>query len=326
LSSKGIFSISLDFELNWGCFESKLLDDSGKLYFKNTRNSIPKLLALFTEFKVEVTWAIVGMLFNENKEEWTSNIPSSIPNYSNPKRSSYEWVKSQKNSDQIGECLFAPALIELIQSTPGMEVGTHTYSHFYCKEQGQTIEDFKADLEKAIEVARKKNIQLTSLVFPRNQFNSEYLSVCSDLGIHIVRSNPSPWYWNSNKPESLLKKIFRTGDSWLPLNRNTVVELHSLQLKDQSLLLPASRLYRPWTKNALLNKLKMIRIKNEMTSAAKNKAYYHLWWHPHNFGNHPDECLEELKIILKHYNYLNKKFGFTSLNMRSTANYLKTPE
>ena len=92
------------------------------------------------------------------------------------------------------------------------------------------------------------------------------------------------------------------------------------------MLLPASRLYRPWTKNALLNKLKMLRIKNEMTSAAKNKAYYHLWWHPHNFGNHPDECLEELKSILKHYNYLNEKFGLTSLNMRSTANYLKTPE
>jgi peptidoglycan/xylan/chitin deacetylase (PgdA/CDA1 family) len=325
LATKGIFSISLDFELNWGCFESKLLDDSGKLYFTNTRNSIPTVLALFAEYKVEATWAIVGMLFNQNEDEWKSNFPTSIPIYANPKRSSYEWVKVQTLNAEIEHCLFAPALIELIQSTPGMEVGTHTYSHFYCKEQGQTIEDFKADLEKVIELARKNNIELSSLVFPRNQFNSDYLSVCNDLGINIVRSNPTPWYWDSNKPESLLKKVFRTGDSWLPLNRNSVVKQDSLILENQPLLLPASRLYRPWTKNALLNKLKMIRIKNEMTSAAKNKGYYHLWWHPHNFGNHPDECLEELKTILKHYNYLNEKFGMISLNMRSTANYLKTP-
>jgi hypothetical protein len=89
------------------------------------------------------------------------------------------------------------------------------------------------------------------------------------------------------------------------------------------MLLPASRLYKPWTKYEWLNKLKMKRIISEMTSAAKKHSYYHLWWHPHNFGYHPTECLQELAIILKHYQKLNKKFGFTSLNMSNTQQYLK---
>ena len=323
MSSHGIFSISLDFELNWGCFESKVLDDSGKLYFTNTRDSIPKVLSLFSDYKIEATWVAVGMLYNNSTEEWHSNIPSQIPTYQHSARSSYEWFNKQSLDAEVEKCLFAPSLIKLIQSTPGMEIGTHTYSHYYCKEGGQTIDQFKADLQKAIEIANAQNIEISSLVFPRNQFNENYLTVCAELGINAVRSNPSPWFWDANKPESLFKKIFRTGDAWLPLNTKSVVDIKSIDANATVMLLPASRLYKPWTKYEWLNKLKMKRIINEMTSAAKNHAYYHLWWHPHNFGYHPAECLQELTIILKHYQQLNKKFGFTSLNMSNTQQYLK---
>jgi hypothetical protein len=48
---------------------------------------------------------------------------------------------------------------------------------------------------------------------------------------------------------------------------------------------------------------------------AKKKAYYHLWWHPHNFGNNPRECLNELKQIVQHYHLLNKKYGMKSMTM-----------
>jgi hypothetical protein len=41
----------------------------------------------------------------------------------------------------------------------------------------------------------------------------------------------------------------------------------------------------------------MKRIFNEMTAAAKQGGYYHIWWHPHNLGNNPNECLLEIKQI-----------------------------
>lgn len=49
--------------------------------------------------------------------------------------------------------------------------------------------------------------------------------------------------------------------------------------------IPASRFFRPFKNNEkIIQRLKLNRIKNEMTFAAKKGRNYHLWWHPHNFG------------------------------------------
>ena len=49
-------------------------------------------------------------------------------------------------SKETEELCFAPDLIRRIKETPGQEIGTHTYSHYYCLEPGQGIESFNADL------------------------------------------------------------------------------------------------------------------------------------------------------------------------------------
>jgi len=96
--------------------------------------------------------------------------------------------------------------------------------------------------------------------------------------------------------------------------------LKDINTKELPLQLPASRLYRPWRpKFRIQNQFKINRILNEMTAAAKKGAYYHIWWHPHNFGNHPQECLNELKIIIAHFKKLQKLYAFESLNMKEVT-------
>ena len=56
-----------------------------------------------------------------------------------------------------------------------------------------------------------------------------------------------------------------------------------------------------------------------MRSAARKKEIYHLWWHPHNFGDHPVENLEDLKNILRHYRDLKRQYGFESLTMKGIS-------
>ena len=88
--------------------------------------------------------------------------------------------------------------------------------------------------------------------------------------------------------------------------------------------LPSSRFFRAYKPSLkILNKLKLRRIKNEMTIAAKTNRYYHLWWHPENFGAFPDECLHELELILKHFAKLKKQFDFKSMSMNEYASKLK---
>jgi hypothetical protein len=61
-----------------------------------------------------------------------------------------------------------------------------------------------------------------------------------------------------------------------------------------------------------------------MTLAAKNKEFYHLWWHPHNFGNHTQQNLDGLMQIANHFMKLNKDYGMISLNMGEIANWLNS--
>ena len=309
----GALVISLDFELLWGVFD-KVDHKEKETYFKNTRHIIPEILNLFSEYEIHCTWATVGMLFNKNWEEWSGNTPDILPNYNNSALSAYTYG-NLINSRETEYLCFAKDLIRLIHNTPNQEIGTHTYSHYYCLEEGQTLAYFKADLEKAIELTSQMGIELKSLVFPRNQFNEDYLKVCYDLGILNVRSNPTDWYWKDTQKDSLKNKIFRTGDAYLGPN-NKSYKLTDLNIeKGKPLSQKAGRLLRPYSSIKYLNGFKLKRIKSEMTTAAKNNEIYHLWWHPHNFGNHPVENIVNLKDILQHYKQCNLKYKFDSLTM-----------
>jgi peptidoglycan/xylan/chitin deacetylase (PgdA/CDA1 family) len=328
MSQPGIFNISLDFELHWGCFESsaRIFDNKAEQYFKNTRKAIPGMLSIFKANELHVTWAIVGMLYRHSQTEWEQNQPHLIPTFSNPDVSAYEWIKKNGFNSENDPYHFAPDLIDQIQAIPHMEIGTHTYAHYFCLEPGQTKEQFREDIRMAVALAESRGIAIKSLVFPRNQFNSDYLSVCSEFGITSVRTNPDIWYWSySNSAGSFWKRFFRAGDAYLKIYPIKMVKVQDIQLSNHPLHLPASRLYRAWRpKYALENKLKMKRILDEMTKAAKKGGYYHLWWHPHNFGYHPDECLQELGVIANHFNQLREQYGFETLTMQETTDKLRS--
>jgi peptidoglycan/xylan/chitin deacetylase (PgdA/CDA1 family) len=313
VENKGYLVISLDFELLWGVFDKVNYKDK-ELYFKNTRAIIPEVLNLFSEYKIHTTWATVGMLFNKNWKEWVENKPIILPSYRNTDLSAFDFGNSINSLKSEAFC-FAKDLIYQIQNTPYQEIGTHTYSHYYCLEGGQTLDSFKSDLEASIKLAKQLNIELKSLVFPRNQFNADYLKVCYELGVENVRSNPTDWYWRDTQNNTLINKIFRTGDAYFGLYDKSYKLSDMVKEKGLPLSQKSSRLLRPHSNNIVLNKLKLRRIKSEMSYAAKNREIYHLWWHPHNFGDNPEENLSDLKKILDHFIECHKKYDFQSANM-----------
>jgi peptidoglycan/xylan/chitin deacetylase (PgdA/CDA1 family) len=316
---QGIFTISLDFELHWGGVEKRTLPEYNQ-YFQNTREVIPRMLELFNEYGIHVTWATVGMLFHPSLRDLFAHAPKRRPLYEDSTISTYRYIAKElpEGGEQELPFHFAPSLIELIKATPNQEIGTHTYSHYYCNEPGQTVVDFRADLRAAVQVACTKGVQLRSLVFPRNQFNKDYLKVCYDEGIRVVRSNPMNWFWEISRPadETPWKRLNRGADAYLPIS-HTSYSLADLKIeKDLPLSLPASRFLRPYDprlKN--LNEIRIRRIMGEMAKAAEKGEVYHLWWHPHNFGSHPKQSLRSLKAILEKYRSLRDRKGFTSMNM-----------
>lgn len=309
----GKFIISLDFELHWGAPEKWNLNTKENC-FDETRRSIPKVLALFKEYNIHATWATVGFLFAKSKAQAEAFFPLKKPSYSNQNLNYYNLfaqglVGENEDDDPYH---FAPSLIQKIIDTPGQEMATHTFSHYYCNENGQSIEEFELDLKAAQNIAKENfQIELQSIVFPRNQFNEKYLSIAKKNGIKVVRSNPNVWFWKSN---SKIIPLFRALDTLTPISTRLTFQIPVV--RDGLLQLPASRFFRPYSKKEeIIQNVKINRIKNEMTEAARNNRGFHLWWHPHNFGDDVEQNMKNLEEILKHFKKLNSKFGFESKTM-----------
>ena len=326
--SNSTFTISLDFELHWGGFE-KWPVAQYKQYFANTRAVIPRMLDLFAKHEVHVTWATVGMLFHDNRQQLEANFPALRPSYQQQQLSAYNYINANRigESESTDPLHYADTLIKRILETPHQELASHTFAHYYCNEPGQTLDQFRDDLRAAQRAAARYKTQLKSLVFPRNQFNEDYLRVCFEEGFTSVRDNPRDWFWNirSTQNESYWKRLNRGLDAYFPVGKENTYKLESIDKRTaMPLCLPASRLLRPYNpKELFLNSMKISRICSEMDRAAANGEVYHLWWHPHNFGWYPEESLKGLSQILEHYRSLYKKGVMSSLSMcELAANYL----
>ena len=326
----GAFVISLDFELYWGVLDKYDLK-SKKAYFINTReNAIPAMLSLFQSYGIEVTWATVGMLFCDGREELVANLPITKPNYKAQKLSAYHYLLNHKlgRSEEEDPYHFAPSLIKEIAQVPGQEIATHTFSHYYCLEYGQQPTDFYEDLMAAKKAGGKLGFELKSLVFPRNQYNESYLQICDKAGIEVVRGNENAWIWKpgSRSSEGKRKRLVRLADSYFNLYGHNAYAPEELQ-NGNLLNAQASRFLRPYqAKLKGLEPQKIERICKDIEFAAKKNACYHLWWHPHNFGYNTEQNLDNLKRILDCFALNRESFGMESLNMANLKSWVYKPQ
>jgi peptidoglycan/xylan/chitin deacetylase (PgdA/CDA1 family) len=323
LKHNGALIISLDFELYWGVHDVITIDDY-RANLLGVRTVVPALLKLFDEYRIHATWAIVGFLFCETRDELIRALPERKPHYIDPRLSPYPHIKHIGRNEHEDPFHYAPSLIKLIAASPHQEIGSHTFSHYYCLEKGQDKEAFRADLEAAKKITSRYRTSLESLVFPRNQFNKEYLSVCKDVGITAYRGNERSWMYRakSKEDESWFRRGVRLADAYIDISGHNCFSPEDLRL-ELPLNIPSSRFLRPYSKRLrILEPLRLRRILSDLTYAAKNGLFYHLWWHPHNFGADTEENLSFLKKILNHCANMKETYGMESLSMSELARRL----
>lgn len=166
----GTFTVSLDFELFWGVRDQRTLSEYGRNIFC-VRAVVPYLLDAFSAYGVRCTWATVGLLFFDRKDELMVFIPTTKPAYTNAALSPYPAIGGIGDTEREDPYHYALPLIRSIATYPGQGIGTHTFCHYHCLEDGQTVDAFCADLTAARAAADRLGLTLRSLVFPRNQFN-----------------------------------------------------------------------------------------------------------------------------------------------------------
>lgn len=311
------FVVSLDYELFWGMTGTVSLKDYEKNIL-NGRKAIPEVLELFDRYGIHATWAVVGFQFAKDEKELETFLPPEAlrPSYRDMTSATYPLLEGLQGDESTAPCYFASASVSEIAKYPHQEIGSHTFSHYYCREPGQTTEQFAADMEAARNIGSAKGYPISSVVFPRDMSTPEHARVLRQLGFTAYRDEADDWI-HKKVPIRILRRALILLDVYLPLtgfcgpqpiNENGIVRT------------VGNRQFRYYFKPLrFLEWLKVYRIKTQMKYAAKHGLSYHLWWHPHNLGDHTEELLRQLEDIFRYYKVLEKKYGMQSLNMGELA-------
>jgi peptidoglycan/xylan/chitin deacetylase (PgdA/CDA1 family) len=308
---KPAFVISLDFEMFWGVADSRSIAN----YRRNIEGewvAIPEILRLFKQYGAKASWATVGMLMCRNYSEWRDSHPSVMPGYLRRELSPYFMDSIVREHPKL---FFGRPLVFQILDTPGQEIASHSYSHFYCDEEGATPEQFAADLVSARLIGAEMGITYRSFVFPRNQIPDTFLTELNLAGYQVYRGNPDHWLYRyghfvAGGPAG---RVIRLTDAYFPISgdHGATVSL------DRGLVnVPGSLFLRPWSRRlSAFEPVRLMRLKRAMTAAAESGGIFHLWWHPHNFGLNLEENLAMLVSLLKHYIILRDKYDMQSVQM-----------
>jgi peptidoglycan/xylan/chitin deacetylase (PgdA/CDA1 family) len=317
----GTLVISLDFELRWGVRDHCPPGDAYERNLIGSRTVIPRILKLFEDYSVAATWATVGLLFARNREEVDRFTPIVKPRYTEKRLDPYHEVPGEdETSDPLH---YGASLIALIQASPRQEIGTHTFSHFFCNEPGATPESFAADLRAARDIALTWGIEPRSIVFPRNQVNPLFERSLLEQGIVAYRGNPDLWMWRfDDRKESAnkLKRAARMADAYVNIGDHGTFDWNEIREPNGLVNVRASHFVRPYNPRLrALEPLRSARMRGAVRDAAQRGRLVHFWWHPHNFGRYQDECLAFFQGILDEFATCRERYGMQSGSMGAVA-------
>jgi len=316
----GALVISLDFELHWGMRDHVSRQSPAFADLVASRQVVADLAALFARRGIRASWATVGFLFASSQAELAGYLPEVRPSYRRPELDPYsEAVGADEAADPEH---LAGSLVRLVASTPGQEVASHTFSHYYCLEDGQHEGDLRADLAAAQAIAALRGLELTSLVLPRNQWNPRYAAAVRESGFTCFRGPQPSWGHRArpNDDQGSVTRALRLADTYGGLAPPPTTAWESVRRPDGLADVPASAFLRPYSpQRRHLEPLKRRRLVSGMRDAARRQRIFHLWWHPHNFARHPRGSFDFLEGLLDEFDQLAAQEGMRSMSMRDVA-------
>jgi peptidoglycan/xylan/chitin deacetylase (PgdA/CDA1 family) len=319
----GALVISLDFELHWGTRDHLSRQDPDYGSIVEERRAVQDLISVFETRRIRTTWATVGFLFASTWDELSPHLPPVRPVYARRELDPYgEPVGPDEDHDPEH---LAGSLVDLIAASPGQEVGSHTFSHYYCLEPGQSEATFRADLAAAQAIAHARGLKLTSLVLPRNQWNPSYSGAVLDLGFRCIRGNQrSRAHRAAPGGGGMRRRAARLADTYVGLSPPPTTAWSEVALPSGLCDVPASAFLRPYRDSRRrLEPLRRARLRSGLRHAARTGRIFHLWWHPHNFAHNRRENLSLLGHVLDDFDELSRTDGMETLTMSDVTDRVR---
>jgi peptidoglycan/xylan/chitin deacetylase (PgdA/CDA1 family) len=308
---RGVFTISLDFELIWGT-----LDLFGPERFRQAceqeRAVVRRLLDLFAAYRVSATWCVLGHLFLDScRPVGGRKHPELVrPDHAWCRQ---DWFHHDPCGDEESEPLYyGRTLVERIRACPvPQEIGSHSFSHVIFGDPGCSPAVADSEVRACVRLAHEAGIELRSFAFPRDSVG--HLDVLRAHGFRCYRGPEPLWY--GDKPWPVLWKRFlrlldvlRAASPPVVLPEQTEAGLWNL---------PGSMIYFPMhgLRRLIPVGLRVRRAVKGLEAAAREKRLFHLWFHPTNLADRPGPMFAGLERILQHARRLCDRGDLSILTM-----------
>ena len=292
---RGVFTISLDFELIWGTAD---LFGPGRFRAacERKRTAVARLLDLFVEFDVSATWCVLGHLFLDRCA------PVNGCKHPEIVRPAHRWCRGDwfqhdpGGSEETAPVFFGRSLVEKVRSCPvPQEIGCHTFSHAVFGDPGCSRAAAESEVAACVRLARGLGIELRSFAFPRNRVG--HLDVLREYGFTCYRGPER--FWQEPARRSFL--LARVAHSWATITAARPPMVLPERTPSGLWNIAASMVYFPmngWRRLVPVS-VRVRRAVKGLEAAARERRVFHLWFHPTNLADHMDAMFAGLRAILE---------------------------
>jgi peptidoglycan/xylan/chitin deacetylase (PgdA/CDA1 family) len=301
---RGVFTISLDFELAWGTVDIIGPEKWNEVYKREREIVVDRLLNLFVEFDVSATWCILGHLFLD------ACAPENGRKHPEIVRAHHEWhpddwfIHDPCGTRESAPIFYGRDLVEKIRDCPvTQEIGSHSFSHIIFGDKGCSEEAARSELAECVKLAGELGIEMRSFVFPRNEIG--HLGAVRDAGFKCYRGVEPNWFEGPDHSPRF-RRMMRLIDV-LRAAAPPVV----LPEQDENGLwnIPGSAMYfaSHGFRRHIPMSLRTKRAIKGLDAAVNEKKVFHLWFHPTNMADNTEKMFAGLREILKHADSLRQR-------------------
>ena len=311
---RGVFTLSLDFELIWGTLEDHGPDAFRAACERERAEVIDRLLELFAEFEIPATWCILGHLFLDSCSPENS---VKHPEVVHLRRATGEdWFAHDPCTNERTDPIFyGQTLVEKVLTCPvPQEIGCHSFSHVLFGDERCSRETAASELAECRRLAGELGLELRSFAFPGNRVG--HLDVLREFGFSCYRGTEPAWYEGMRPgPVRRLAHLFDAVAARTPPVTEPGETIDGLWN------LPASMMYFPMhgRRRHIPVSGRVRRALKGLDRAARERRVFHLWFHPTNLADESDQMFTGLRSIFEHAARLRRDRALTFEPMGALA-------
>lgn len=318
---RGVFCVSIDFELAWGILDLPNYQRYLRMFPIERQEVLGRLLALFAEYDLSASWCTVGHLFLDRCGGQRGRNHRELI-----RSSAYDATRLARDP---GTCeaehpaFYGRELIaQILACRTPQEIGSHSFSHVLFGDPKCSRATAHSELEAVVEAAAQLGLSLTSFVYPRNRVG--HTDLLAQYGFTCYRSQDPVWY-----EQTASRRWYHRAAHLAAILRASTppVVVPEWDAAAGIWAIPGSMLYTPshGIRRHIPIHLRVARAQKGLAEAVRQRRIFHLWMHPTDLVVRMEAMLDGLKRILDTAARLRSRGEMEFLSMGAIAGRLATP-